>query len=98
MRYIILVPMLILLNGCVHYEHELRGPEGYTFKESGTAWGGGSAEKLNQGVGATMKLYNKDGSLRAEVTMESSQEAEDVRTDSEAILAGIKLIGSLMVP
>lgn len=102
---LIIIALLILaanmITGCVTFEHELTGPEGYTFRESGTAWGGGSIEKLNQGVGATMKLYNKDGSLRAEVTLESSQEAEGMTSDMEAILAGIsffKMMGTMMVP
>lgn len=96
MRYFILA-LTLLLPSCATIETTITGP-GYKYKERITAIGGGSIEKASQSLGGKLKVYNEDGSPLVDVELQSNQDAEGMTSDMEAILAIVKLVGSLASP
>lgn len=96
MKKTIILCACFLLVGCAHVGNSITTPEGWKYKESITAIGGGNIEKASQSLGGTVKLYNPDGSLRAEVTLDSNQDATGMQSDAEALKAGIIGIGKLL--
>lgn len=87
-----------LFCGCAHMVNKATGPHGYEYKTSITAIGGGSIERAIQSMGGTLKVYGEDGKPLVDVEIDSSQDAEGMTSDAQAILAGLKLLGSLAVP
>lgn len=97
MRYLASA-LIVALSGCATIETTVTGPGGYKYKERITAIGGASIEKAAQSLGGSLKVYNEDGSPFIEVELDSTQETEGVKGDMEAILAGLRLLGSLAGP
>ena len=96
MRYPIAI-LIMFLPGCATIETTITGP-GYKYKERITAIGGGSIEKASQSLGGKLKVYSESGTPLVDVELDSTQQAEGVMSDMEAILAGLKLLGSLALP
>lgn len=96
MRYPIAI-LIMFLPGCATIETTITGP-GYKYKERITAIGGGSIEKASQSLGGKLKVYKEDGTPLVDVELDSTQQAEGVVSDMEAILAGLRLLGSLALP
>lgn len=97
MKYIALASVFILA-GCATIETTVTGPGGYKYKERITAIGGASIEKASQSLGGRLRVFNENGSPLIEVELDSVQEAEGVKSEMDAILAGLKLLGSLALP
>lgn len=100
MRNVILGLMIFMLVGCVTVQREITGesPAGdkYEYKASVTAFGGGSAEKAAQAMRGEMNLYYPDGTPKAEVSLDSTQEGIGLSSDSDLLMAIIKKLPALI--
>jgi uncharacterized protein YceK len=92
------VLILTILSGCATVTKTVTGPDGYGYTESITAFGKGSIKEATQSFGGTLKVYNPDGTPLVDVTLDSEQWGEGVASDNQAILAGLRLLGSLTLP
>lgn len=96
MKYIASV-LILFLAGCATVETTITGP-GYRYVERIRAIGGGNIEKVSKTLGGTLKVFNEDGTPLVDVELDSVQETEGMTSDMEAILTGLRMLGSLGLP
>lgn len=101
MKIFSLIVLLIVLTGCVTVGRTIKGEtpagEKYEYKATVTAFGGGSAEKAAQAMRGEMNLYYPNGTPKAEVSLDSSQEGIGLSSDVEILKAIVTLIGKLPI-
>lgn len=99
---IAVIVLLLTLTGCVTIGRKITGEsptgEKYEYKTSITAFGGGSVEKAAQAMRGEMKIFYSDGTPKVEVSLDSTQEGTGMSSNPEALLAGVELLGRMVLP
>ena len=97
MKTISLIVLVLLASGCgmARIQKTVTGPGGYGYKESILVFGG-NIEEATQIFGGTLEVYSEDGKPLVKATLDSAQKGEGMTSDAQAILEGLKLLGSLV--
>lgn len=92
----------LTFTGCVTVDRTITGEsptgEKYKYKASVTAFGGGGIEKASNAMDGEMKVFHPDGTPKIEVSIDATQKGSGLSSDSDALLAGIELLGRLTLP